>query len=562
MADNNIENVTTENDALDPLALLAEANSTKEANEAEPAEEESAVAKALREKEQNRGLAVNKDEFTSGTEEVTLKNVTETPETEAGVEESLSELDAMIAVAEATNAKLPKDDPVARSTLMMKIAETADNVESGKISVDDLKKNTAANPSYYNDENQAPGPEHADDDDESPTFADPMDRPTTLEVKTATPETVQILIDKTGLGGNVEFTDEERKKIVNATLIKVTEVEDQKIATSSFRRPPNHSFLNTVSKYTLSPFTTPITLPASRYKCSMTGMSYGELNSFIMDAQNGTFEASNKRWSFIYNHLVNPNIGDFESYDDFLKNTAVLDASMFNFGLACSTFPEDDTVEINCKRRSCGKKFNAPYSPRSLIRWDKSSEAYVKHMSETASMNNPEDAIKFHQNSRLFDTNRYELRSGIVVTIGLLSAYDYVNGVGAYFFPDEIKKLFPNKDDATYTSLENTVALLEGLRAIAVPREVEADGTTVYDEYTDPSDILNVLLSVTPADYTMITKIVLSLINSYDVVTGLVDVVCPYCGAKTEFIPLDVAGMVFLRYRAFSSTEIDLTTTL
>ena len=85
---------------------------------------------------------------------------------------------------------------------------------------------------------------------------------------------VNILIDKTGFGGEFKFTDDEKEKIFSATEIKLTEVEEVDLSTIKVKKSEK-SFLESVNEFQISSSKVPVVFPASRFRAYMTGLSFG-----------------------------------------------------------------------------------------------------------------------------------------------------------------------------------------------------------------------------------------------------------------------------------------------
>ena len=139
------------------------------------------------------------------------------------------------------------------------------------------------------------------------------------------------------------LSDEEKKKVIDAAEIRLTQVEVLDIASIKTVKPTNN-FSHHVGKYTLSGNKTTISFPASGFKADMVGLTYGEIGdiSLAMDAVN--VDKYYKRLSTIYNKMTNLSCGPFESFDEFLKNFAFTDIPLAIYGLYVSSFPEVQTI--------------------------------------------------------------------------------------------------------------------------------------------------------------------------------------------------------------------------
>ena len=197
-------------------------------------------------------------------------------------------------------------------------------------------------------------------------------------------DTVQIIIDKTGLGTNISFTDEERRKMAEANEIRLTQVEVLDIASIKTVKPERKSFTGKIHEHTLSGSKTTISFPASGFRADMTGLTYGEIGDISLSMESVTTDKYYKRLSTVYNKMKNITCGPFDSFEDFLKNLAYTDIPLAIYGLYVSSFPEVQSIALRCGRQSCGKTFDINFSTRNIIRLEKSDQVLLDHMADLA----------------------------------------------------------------------------------------------------------------------------------------------------------------------------------
>ena len=171
---------------------------------------------------------------------------------------------------------------------------------------------------------------------------------------------VHILIDKTGLGQNIEFDPDEKEKLAESTLIHLVEVEDKELKMVEFQKPdPNVPFMKAVQAYQLSVSKVPMTFPASGFKAEMTGLTFGEFADIALDPGDNSsdyidYDKMRRRMYVVYTHMVNVSIGDFKSFEEFLSKFAYADMQLAIYGLVIATQPEMDELQFNCKQNGCG----------------------------------------------------------------------------------------------------------------------------------------------------------------------------------------------------------------
>lgn len=549
--DNNYENTSIEKDDdlnIEDLIHNSEnseetsAGATEAEAPAEPEEEKSPLQIMKEEKEKHRGIEINKADFDDGTPKP-LKDVTQSPETEQGVDEAIKEMDAMINVLEKNPIKgAAITDPQQRMDVVNAISNIAKNNPDAE-NVDIRKEAGLVGENTDSDTL----PEYAGEDDDEPENEEEPSEP----MSESKAKLVNILIDKTGLGQNIVLSDEEKAKLETATRIKITEVDTKSIETATYKKHNDGSYDSITRAYQISSISTPITLPASRYTARMKGLSFGEMGDIAVNPEHMTFEQLNKKLSVIYHNMINPSIGEFKSYDDFLKNTAYVDIEMCMFGLACSTLPENDTITLRCTRRNCGKEYDVTYSPRALIQFEDMSEDALKAINDITSASSPEAIAAEHEKSSLANLKAIRLpASGFIVELGLASAYDFLHGISALILGDGLKNIFPDDVNGMKAVLSS---FLTFTRSVSIPC---GDGS--YDKFTGPEDIVQALYDLKQDDITIMVALAKKYSDAYNVSFAITDVACPHCGTKTKKVPLDIANLVFTKYQTLGNTEIDL----
>ena len=379
----------------------------------------------------------------------------------------------------------------------------------------------------------------------------------TAEADTKNPEDEEkkqiatVLIDKTGLGGDFAFTDEERDKLFMSTEIHLKEVETIELSTLKVRKA-DKSFVEAASEYQFSSSQTMMTFPASRFRAEMAGLTYGEMGDISLNTINNdniTFEQVRKKLTVIYNKMRNPSCGKFESFDDFLKKFAYVDLDLAVFGLVVSSFPEIDDIPMNCQNRKCGKSFNHRFSPRSLLRLNKCSKKFLEDMQLIINTDSSElPSLIETSPAQNYKVIRLPM-SGFVIKLGIASAYDYLYTIVDNTLGNKFEEEHP--DDVNGILQINSV-LLSLIRGVLVP---DGDGYVEYDQF---EDMIHALYSIKPEEIKILSTILQKYNNTYAVPFELTDITCPHCGAKTKFVPIDINYLVFLKYQRLMSEELNI----
>lgn len=362
---------------------------------------------------------------------------------------------------------------------------------------------------------------------------------------------IEVVIDKTGLGGsNIEFTDDERKKLSLASEIVLKEVSEETFRTLKINKPAT-SFLETISEATLSTTSTPMTFPGSGFRGSMLGLTHGEMGDISVNPESEiTFDMVLKKLTIIYKKLINPNIGKFESFEDFLKKFAFTDIDLAIFGLIISTLPEVDSINLECGNPECGKNYVHKYKPRTLLDMKSLDDIFLTKMKEIIDATGVE-AINVANEATVRKLKMVELPSSkFILKLGIVSSYEYLYDVLPKFNDETFKEEFP--DDVNGMLMLNML-MLTTVRAVLVPK---GDGT--YDEFTTVRDIVYALYNIKPEEFSIITGLAEKYSSVYQPQFAMVNAVCPHCGQKTEKIPLDISQLVFQKYQLMINSDVNL----
>lgn len=537
MADENIKNETNASVDANKIGTPSrdttlDVSSLLKASKEAPEKKETALDKFKREKEERgSGLVVENKALEEANKEKTL--IANKAENDAmdEVDEYLAEQDKMIQAAQ--NVKF---DRLPQTGLEM--AAAMDAIEEATTSKEVMNGEKVKTVNIETQESREKSPEEVTSSNEATTAVD-EDRK----------NIINILIDKTGLGGDFKFTDEEKEKIFSSTEIHLKEVEELDLSTITVKKAEK-SFLESVNEFQISSSKVPVVFPASRFKAYMTGLSYGEMGDISLNNENVTFDQLQKKLTVIYNKMVNPSIGEFENFEDFLRKFAYVDIDLAVYGLVVATFPEIDDIPLTCNNEKCKNSFNHKYSPRTLIRFDKANEKFLNAMKDVVECPAAE-SHKLLEESPARVHKRVKLPfSGFIIEIGIASAYDYLYTIVDNIIGDKFKD---NHPDDVNGILQINATLLGLIRAVYVP---SGDGSyTMFDNF---EDMINALYMVKPEEISILASLLQKYTDSYTVEFELFDITCPHCGTKTSRIPLDINSLVFLKYQRLMSTEIDI----
>lgn len=359
---------------------------------------------------------------------------------------------------------------------------------------------------------------------------------------------VNILIDKTGFGnGNIDFTEEEREKLSTATEIRVTEVENLDIDSYVFDAP-DKTYVDSIDSMDSNLGTTVVPLVASRYRAKMRGLGYGQLGDILLSGNEPSFEQTYKRFSTIYNNIVETTIGKFESFEDFLKKTAFIDMNMLVYGLIVSTYPEIDSVNVTCGK--CGKTFEQKYFVRDLMDLSSASNTYLKRLDKLMSCP-PEEFKKFAEEGPVRKRKYIVLpASKYVAEIGVISAYDHLYQVISNMASEEFKS---QHDDDINGFLKINYVYLNMVRSISIPNPNKPKSLIKYSSF---EDVLQIIYRLPMEDQQILSGLIGQYAENYGYNFSIKNDACPYCHNRSERTEVDLNELVFFKIRRLMNTGI------
>lgn len=491
-------------------------------------------------KNQTLGMVVNTADLNHD-EKIQMKNKM-ADDAMSDADKYLADMDAQIEVAKQIKVPRPAN-PQQMVGIMDALDRAAKNPEilkTGEVPAEETPATESTE--------QAPAEENKTEETAPATeeVAEKTEEEKKAELKK---QVINVLIDKTGMGADFHFTDEEKEKLTVSNEIHVTEVEDVDLATITVKKPEK-SFVDSVNEYQLSSTRVPVVFTVSRFRAYMTGLTYGEMSDIVLTNEANNFDKLNKRLSIIYNKMVNPSCGKFDSYDDFLKKFAFADMSLAIYGLVIATFPEVDEIGMNCNNETCKKSFTHKFSPRSLLRFEECGDKFISAMDEI--VNCPAGKEKElletspcqkHKRVRLPD-------SKYIIEIGFASAYEYLYNVMDKLDGDKFKE---NHPDDVNGVMADIVSLLPIVRSVYVPN---ADSS--YTCYTDANDMIEALYTVKPGEIKLIVQLMRQYVAGYEFGFFLTNVRCPHCGSLSKMVPLDsIENMLFRQYQRLTNTNLD-----
>lgn len=348
-----------------------------------------------------------------------------------------------------------------------------------------------------------------------------------------------VVIDKSGMGTVIDFTEEERQKLEKVKKIKLEEVETVSLESLVVKKAKKNS-LDKVLKRTNNLHTTPVVLLASGYTAVMKGCSTYELVTLFNNTDNILMDTETK-WTLIHEKIESTSIGNMD-FNTFLQNTAAIDYSIFIYGILCASYPDVDTIPLKCEK--CKKEFDHSYTVKSLIRAEKMSEETQELLGNIVDASHMDSTAKeFHEQAPISVEKIIKLPlSGHVVKMYVQSGFDFIKR--------SIKELSQNDDEKIKQS-----AILSSLVSSIYVADPDNEGA--YLEYDGVVEISKIIYTLQDTDILVLTKQGEKMIESVGIEFGLMDINCPHCKHHTDSLKLDPDSILFYKYQQALTTQID-----
>lgn len=545
----------------------------KPKTEETPVKEKSPLEKMKEYKEKNPGLVVNNADVTYDNEKKVLKNSVENDRREEDFNGYIKEMDELIDAAKDVHVLRTPQNPIETAAMIDQLdriakekANKPDEVLHDKYGnvitlPEDEKKGTEMKvPQGYNNEffNTKTESEKTESDSNGEHTDIEIDEEAIKKEEEEAKEherLVNILIDKTGFGtSHIDFTDEEKEKLSKATEIRVTEVESLDLETMVFDAP-EESYVDMIeSSSDNSMGTQTVPLVASRYRAKMRGLGYGQLGDLMLNGNEPTFEQYYKRFSTIYNNIVDTTIGKFESFEDFLKKTAFIDMNTLLYGLIVSTFPEVDSVMITCGK--CGRQFEQKYFVRDLMDLTTASMEYLQKLDELMDCE-PAKFNEFAENGPVRKRKYIKLPvSNYIVEIGLASAYDYLYQVISNTAGGKFREA--HGDDVN-NFLQLNARYLTMVRSVSIPNQKKEKSLIKYSSF---EDIIQILYRIPIDDQQVLNGILGHYGQCYTFNFLLKNSKCPHCGYDSEYTDVDLNQLIFFKIGLLMTTGVNVENSL
>lgn len=350
-----------------------------------------------------------------------------------------------------------------------------------------------------------------------------------------------VVIDKTGMGQVINFTDEEREKMKKVKSIKLKEVETIELKSIKTKKAKTGIADRILEKRNTIKNTT-IVLPISGLTMVMRGCSTFELMGLINGDQVNVATLVSK-WTLIHSKVENTSIGKMD-FNTFLNNVASLEYDILVYGILCATFPDEDTFPLTCPL--CKSSIEHKYEMRSLLRAEEMSDKLMELIKHVADNSYTENTAKECFESSVLNTEKsIQLPdSEFICTIGVQNAYSFI-----YDSVNAIDRLDEKYNQATIIS--------SAVSKIFVPNP--DDGGDTYLEIDDTEDKIKLIYSLNAKDISILSTKIGEITEGLEFKFGLMDITCPNmkCKHHVNSVEVELDTILFHKYQQAMNTTID-----
>ena len=249
------------------------------------------------------------------------------------------------------------------------------------------------------------------------------------ETNHKTPVPPEVVVIEKSVPGELNFSEEEKEKLVKADYIELREIDTLEIPTKVVK--VERGTIGSLIEKKIRRFTTEMAMFVSGYVATIKALTPGDILDIVYPTGEDTVQQSLFRWSKIYNAVESTSIGKM-SFDQFCHNTSELDYNLFLLAILIATYStEKQSIEIICRQDTHGKdgyRFKEEINYKELMRVDMLDDRAAELIVNTAEASKTiENAKEWHQKAPLLTRKYYKLPSGIIFAVQLESVYDSIN---------------------------------------------------------------------------------------------------------------------------------------
>ena len=409
---------------------------------------------------------------------------------------------------------------------------------------------------------------------------------------------MKVVIDKRSVP-TVTWTDDEMDKIRKSRTVELNIVEGKPIEFSEIKKASRNVVDDVISKYVRKKGDVTAALPASRYRCTFTGLSYPEVLDLSNSTDLNTMDGEIKKWTICFNHMRNMSIGEWDEYQwylhpttnervrmlpeesvpvgidpeqvhvhtkfqDFLEKTSFMDLNFMIWKVLCATCMDTEIIQIDCHANldgggQCTNHYDWIYSPADLLDMDAISEAVLEEMKATSEASGSDSIMDNYRESFLVKDRTVKLAdSGFYAVFGHISAKKYLDEICPV-----IKSLERQTEEAARnnTPLDPSIATT-GLNytTLTIIKSFIVESEDGMVEISETEDVLDVIKNLGEIDWQSIGELVRISMEPYDFNYSIKGLVCPKCKNKSKINIENMSMLLFIVARSLSSVQVEFKT--
>ena len=403
---------------------------------------------------------------------------------------------------------------------------------------------------------------------------------------------VQVIIDKRNLP-EIAWSKEDVDKVRKARTVELNIIEEKAINFSEIDDADQNTVDRVISQYVRKNNDIAVSLPASRYRCTVTGLSYPEILDLSNSTEMNNLDGERKKWSICFNHMKNPSIGPWQEYryyihpvskrrvklgpnesapsdlypapeihvytkfEDFLRHTSFMDLEFMIWKILCATCLSTEIIQIDCHAAlknggQCNNNYDWIYSPAELLEEESVSPEVIEEMRITGEVGGA-DILNNYNDSFVMKSRTVQLpESGLLAVFGHASAYDYLEVI----YPAMMNIEAEGSDPTTAASRSLNYTALTIIKGF-LTRNNE---TGRYERITDIDDMIGILSNMGEIDWLTVGELVSMSMKPYDFKYSLRGLVCPKCKNKSRISIDNMSKLLFIVARSLSSVQVTFKT--
>lgn len=358
------------------------------------------------------------------------------------------------------------------------------------------------------------------------------------------PDGVIVTIDKSQ-EEQVEFSDEEMRKLQRAKAVKLVIVESAELESLTIKNVPEQIPMSLIRDYcgSISNYSIPL-LDRADYG-TFTGAQSAMLATTVAAEDDDVLDIIEKKASILYKCFAGSvtqskkdENGKEMSYEDFCNWYHYDDIDMGIYAIVTASTMEVSETTYVCQNNACRKAFNIRYNNKALLDLSEIPQMHKDRLTEIDEARSSFEKMKAIREKYDVNTRVRSPFSNIVYELGSPTIAE----VRA-----RIDKCINEIDATTIADL----VLLIYVKRLWVYDEKDKAYFPPIDVQETPKEAFEVLCRLHQVDLEMLTK----FINERHYTPSFkIKTKCPHCG-REAVDPLDVDSMIFLHARA-SLTEI------